>query len=76
MMGDRWDEIRERHQEKLEQYTVLTPQEVMEILNIGQNSMYHMLNSGQLPAFRVGRSWRITLEALEDYMLRNPGRQK
>lgn len=76
MIGDRWDEIRERHQEKLEQYTVLTPQEVMEILNIGQNSMYHMLNSGQLPAFRVGRSWRITLEALEDYMLRNPGRQK
>lgn len=76
MIGDRWDEIRERHQEKLEQYTVLKPQEVMEILNIGQNSMYHMLNSGQLPAFRVGRSWRITLEALEDYMLRNPGRQK
>lgn len=76
MIGDRWDEIRERHQEKLEQYTVLTPQEVMEILNIGQNSMYHMLNSGQLPAFRVGRSWRITLGALEDYMLRNPGRQK
>lgn len=75
MIGDRWDEIRERHREKLEQYAVLTPREVMEILNIGQNSVYHLLNSGQLPAFRVGRSWRITLEALEDYMLRNPGRQ-
>ena len=62
----------ERHMEKLDQYTVLTPREIMDILGIGKNSMYDLLSSGQLKGFRVGRSWRVTADALEEFMLSSP----
>ena len=62
----------ERHMEKLDQYTVLTPREIMDILGIGKNSIYDLLNSGQLQGFRVGRSWRVTEDALEEFMLSSP----
>lgn len=68
MNDDRYSERKERHFEKLEQYTVLTPQDVMDILDIGKNTAYTLLNSGKLQGFRVGRSWRITAEALEEFM--------
>ena len=48
---------------------VLTPAEAMEILGVGKNTMYRLLASGNLKAFRVGRSWRITSEALELFMM-------
>ena len=62
------EELQERRAEALSGYTVLTPAEAMDILNIGKNSMYSLLNSGKLDAFRVGRSWRISTEALEAYI--------
>ena len=68
MNDDRYSERKERHFEKLEQYAVLTPQDVMDILDIGKNTAYALLNSGKLRGFRVGRSWRITVEALEEFM--------
>ncbi|MBD5152957.1 MAG: helix-turn-helix domain-containing protein [Oscillibacter sp.] len=54
--------------EKLDQYTVLTPKDVMDILGIGKNAAYALLKSGRLRGFRVGRSWRVTTEALEELM--------
>ncbi|MDE7243813.1 MAG: helix-turn-helix domain-containing protein [Oscillospiraceae bacterium] len=57
--------------EKLEKYTVLTPQDVMDVLGIGKDSAYELLNSGGLKGFRVGRSWRVSAEALEEFMYRN-----
>lgn len=62
-------ERQEKRLERLEQYTVLTPLDVMDILGIGKNSAYALLNSGKLRGFRVGRSWRVTAEALEEFML-------
>lgn len=59
----------ERRLAALEQYTILTPTEVMDILGIGKNSVYALLNSGQLQGFRIGRRWRISVDALEDFML-------
>ena len=56
-----------RKQEQLP--IVLTPAEAMDVLGVGKNTMYRLLNSGQLPAVRIGRSWRITGNALEDYLL-------
>ena len=40
-------------------YEYLTPREVMEQLAIGKNTFYKMVSSGELPAFRVGRQWRV-----------------
>lgn len=48
---------------------VLTPAEVMDILGVGKNTMYRLLNTGELRAVRIGRSWRITGDALEEYLL-------
>lgn len=68
-----YEDRAERHMEKLEQYSVLAPRDIMDILGIGKNAAYGLLNSGQLRGFRVGRSWRVTAEALEEFML---GRHK
>ena len=44
----------------------LTPREVMELLAIGRNTFYKMVQSGQLPAFRIGRQWRVRRDRLEE----------
>ena len=46
----------------------LTPREVMELLAIGKNTFYKMVQSGQLPAFRVGKQWRVKRTALEQLL--------
>lgn len=42
----------------------LTPREVMALLNIGKNTVYKLLDSGELKGFRVGKQWRVPREAL------------
>ena len=69
MNDDRYSDRQERHFEQLERYTVLTPRDVMDILDIGKNTAYALLNTGKLRGFRVGRSWRVAAEALEEFML-------
>lgn len=69
MNDDRYSERSERHFERMERYAVLTPKDVMDILDIGKNTTYALLNSGKLRGFRVGRSWRINAEVLEEFML-------
>ena len=39
--------------------TVLKPIEVAEFLCIHKNTVYKLIRRGDLPAFRVGKSWRI-----------------
>lgn len=69
MYRDRYEERENKRTEALERYTVLTPADVMDILNIGKNAVYELLNSGQLKGFRIGKSWRISAEELERFML-------
>ena len=49
---------------------ILTPEEVAEALRIGMNAIYDKLRSGEIHGFRNGRSWRISKEALIDYVRR------
>lgn len=54
----------------LEQYDpVLLPEEAAEILRIGMNQMYKILNSGELKAYHVGRTWRIPKESVINYLM-------
>ena len=46
----------------------LTPREVMELLAIGRNTFYRLVNSGELPAFRIGKLWRVRRPDLEKWM--------
>lgn len=61
------ENLERRKQEQIP--VVLTPAEAMDILGVGKNTMYRLLNSGELHGVRIGRSWRITGGALEEYLL-------
>lgn len=52
-----------RKQEQLP--VVLTPAEAMDILGVGRNTMYRLLNSGKLHGVRIGRCWKIPLSTIE-----------
>lgn len=45
----------------------LTPLEVQQLLYIGRNTFYKLVNSGELPAFRVGKQWRVSKKDLIIY---------
>lgn len=49
---------------------ILCVADVCEILMIGRNRVYELLNTGLLKGFRVGKSnWRIPKKSLEVYIL-------
>ena len=48
---------------------ILTVNDVAEILYIGKNTVYSLLQSGELKAFRIGKSWRIPREALTQFII-------
>ena len=55
----------------LDQYDdVITITELRDILNIGRNAAYDLLNSGEIHAFRIGRNWKIPKEAVVHYLSR------
>lgn len=54
----------------MEDYDILTVQDVMKFLYIGKNTVYGLLQSGELKAFRIGKSWRIPRESLTEYIAR------
>lgn len=47
---------------------VLTVKEAAERLKTSRQQIRMMIRNGQLPAVRVGREWRITTEALEQFL--------
>lgn len=40
-------------------YDVMTAYEAMDYLGIGENTLYKLLNSGELGAFKIGKIWKI-----------------
>lgn len=52
-----------------QQDTVLTIPEVARKLRIGKNTVYKMLNSGEIPSVRCGNRWRIPAKALENWLI-------
>ncbi len=47
---------------------MLTPQEVATELAVDRETVYRLISAGQLPAVRVGSLWRISREALDEYL--------
>ena len=53
----------------LEQYDdLLTLDELCEVLQIGRNTAYQILNSGFVPAFRIGRRWKIPKTSVQELL--------
>lgn len=46
----------------------MTPHEVAEILNVNVYTVHGLLRSGRLRGFKIVTHWRVTHEALEEFM--------
>lgn len=53
---------------------ILTVGEMMEMLYIGKNTAYQLLNDGVIEAFRIGNTWKIPKAAVDRYIVRKCGR--
>ena len=54
----------------LSQYPdIMSAWDVSEVLCIGKNRVYELLERGALKGFRIGRVWKIPKDALQDYIL-------
>ena len=49
-------------------YDVMTAYEAMDYLGIGENTLYKLLNSGELGAFKIGKIWKIPRKELDKYI--------
>ncbi len=47
---------------------LLSVDEMAELLSIGRSKAYALVQDGTLPSLRIGRSVRIPLSALEDWV--------
>lgn len=54
----------------LQQQLLLTPESAAERLAIGERTLYRLLEAGELPSVRIGRSRRIPADALVEYVER------
>ncbi|APT83943.1 helix-turn-helix domain-containing protein [Corynebacterium aquilae] len=48
--------------------TFLTVAEVAEMMRVSKMTVYRLVHSGDLPAVRVGRSFRVHEKAVHDYL--------
>lgn len=46
----------------------LTVAEVADVMRVSKMTVYRLLHSGEMPAVRVGRSFRVPQDALEHYL--------
>ncbi len=48
---------------------IMSVYDVAEALGVGRNRVYDLLESGELPGFRIGKVWKIPKKTLEEYVL-------
>ncbi len=53
--------------------TILTPEEVAEILKIAKNTVYELIKRGELTAYKVGNKVRVDLSDLETFVAQSKG---
>jgi excisionase family DNA binding protein len=51
-----------------QQPEVMTLDEVAKYLRMGQSTIYKLVNNGDLPAFKIGGSWRVQRELLQKWI--------
>lgn len=51
-------------------------EELCQRLMIGKNMAYHLLKKNEIAAFRIGRSWKIPLKSVNDYVAANSYNKK
>ena len=46
----------------------LTVKQVISILQVSQRTIYRMIDSGKLPAYKLDRDWRIAKEDMDQFL--------
>ena len=49
---------------------VYTTEDALEILKVSQRTLYRYIKAGQIKAIKLGREYRITEEALREFLER------
>lgn len=49
---------------------IISIEEIMEILSVGKNTVYSLLNSHEIKAFRIGKVWKIPRKSVMEYIHR------
>lgn len=47
---------------------MITLDDLCEILAIGKNTAYHLLQTGAIDAFKIGRIWKIPKNSVSEYI--------
>ena len=47
---------------------VLRVEDLAALLSIGRNTAYELVRSGRIRSIKVGRRYRISMEAVEEYL--------
>lgn len=53
----------------LNQYSdIMSVPDVAEVLSIGKNRVYELLENNAIKGFKIGKVWKIPKEALQEYI--------
>jgi excisionase family DNA binding protein len=61
-------DIRAERAEQLSEVRFLTVAEVASVMRVSKMTVYRIVHAGELPAVRVGRSFRVPEKAVHDYL--------
>lgn len=50
--------------------TIFTPAMLSKFLMLSRNTTYDLLRSGKIQSVKIGRQYRITAQAVKDYLLK------
>ena len=53
----------------------LTVKQMAEILQVSQRTIYRLIDSGKLPAYKLDRDWRIAKEDINQFLEKRINRQ-
>jgi excisionase family DNA binding protein len=67
-LGDRPSNDRPKNDRPLPEVSFLTVKEVADLMRVSKMTVYRLVHSGELPAVRVGRSFRVPERAVHHYL--------
>jgi len=53
----------------------ITVKEAVLLLQMEPHQIYYLLMMGEIESIKLGKAWRLALEAVSDYVKRNPGKK-
>ncbi len=56
-----------------EESALMTPPELAVYLGIGKNRAYDLLKRGTIKGFRIGSTWKVSREAVDQYIREQSG---